>query len=132
MRKLKSILLVDDDEGTNYLHKLIIEKHQLSEIIWEARDGLEALELITKNNKIDGLPDVIFLDLKMPIMSGFQFLEHYTKLDQPTEKAPVIIISSSQRSDDYTRVLSYKEVIGFIEKPIQQNKLIEFWEKHFS
>ncbi len=82
-RKLDSILLVDDDESSNYFHQLIINKLNCAEHVHQACDGREALEIL--NDGINGkfpIPSVIFLDVNMPGMNGWDFLEEYEKLDE--------------------------------------------------
>lgn len=70
-------MLVDDDDSTNYLHKIIIEEMRITEQISIARNGQEALDKISDHIKDDQCLDLIFLDINMPVMDGFEFLQEY-------------------------------------------------------
>ncbi len=76
MNKLKRVLLIDDCKATNYIHRLVIEKYGCAEAVVEVNNGREALEYLT--TEVDGSypkPELVFLDINMPVMNGWQFLE---------------------------------------------------------
>lgn len=82
-KKVKCILLIDDDEPTNFLHKIVISDSGRAEKVVEVQSGFEALDYLEKME--DGKypqPDLIFLDINMPAMNGWEFLEEYDKLDE--------------------------------------------------
>ena len=83
-KKLNCILLVDDDKATNFLHKKIIGNNDVSENILVALNGKEAMIIICNalidNDKNNTLPELVFLDINMPIMNGWEFMEEYQKL----------------------------------------------------
>ncbi|MBU1719687.1 MAG: response regulator [Bacteroidetes bacterium] len=99
-RKLKCILLVEDDHATNFLHKMILQKAGVAENILVALNGKEALTIIRDaGNQTDGnslKPDLIFLDINMPIMNGWEFIEEYKKLaDELKNNTTIIMLSAS-------------------------------------
>ena len=134
MEKLQNVLLIDDDPMTNYLHKRIIEGFKVSHQIEIANDGDEALQLI--NNYIqsgneDKIPQLIFVDLDMPLMDGFQFLEAYQSLDFKNKDSVVVsVLTSSFNPKDVNRAKAFS-VDDFIVKPLTKEKMRELMEQHF-
>ncbi len=129
-RKLNTILLVDDDEEDNYFHSIVINKLNIVNQIDVANNGLEALSYL-KDRK-NSLPDVIFLDLNMPKMNGWEFLEEY-KLLSPEQKAKVLIVilTTSANPDDVRRAKEMEEVSGFSTKPLSEEFLDKLIADHF-
>lgn len=124
MKKLNSILLVDDDEPTNYLHRRLITENNLSEQIHISQTGLEAIEYLgTLKGDTYPCPDVIFLDINMPVMNGWQFLENYRNLPEE-QKANIIIVmlTTSLNPDDHEKGTALEEVRKFITKPLTLEK----------
>ena len=117
---LKSILLIDDDEATNFFHKLIIREAKCTERLDIATDGKKALDYLTAAAKgLNPVPDLIFLDINMPIMDGWEFLEHYHRLELDNKKQiALVILSASLNPDDKKKAISYSEVFGFRNKPM--------------
>ncbi|WP_192462126.1 response regulator [Euzebyella saccharophila] len=110
-----SILLVEDDEVTLFLAKLLLNKIGYDNVD-TCLNGLEASNYL-KNNS----PSLIFLDLNMPIMDGFELLEEMrTKNLCPTTK--VVILTSSSRPDDRLKAVEFANVIEFLEKPLSKEK----------
>ena len=72
-KKLECILLIDDDDEDNFYHKIVIERMNITKRIEVAYNGLEALEFLQKESQI--IPELIFLDINMPKMNGWEFLE---------------------------------------------------------
>ena len=113
--KNMSILLVEDDEVTLFLAKLLMNKIGYKNVD-TCLNGLEASNYL-KNHT----PSLIFLDLNMPIMDGFELLkEMKTKNLCPTTK--VVILTSSSRPDDRLRAVEYANVVEFLEKPLSKEK----------
>ncbi len=127
LKNIHSVCIIDDDPIFIYGTKRIIKDLDFcSEIIifnngQEAIDGLKNLE-----NNGENLPEVIFLDLNMPIMNGWEFLEDFTKLPpQNREQVTIYIISSSIDPRDLERIQDYKEVNNYILKPLSQEDLVD-------
>jgi CheY-like chemotaxis protein len=131
MSPIKTLTLVDDDDVFVFLTTKTIEQTNLVDLIKVFGNGLDALNFLKENkNNVDALPEIILLDLSMPIMNGWQFLEEYTKLN-PTigKKITIYICSSSISPDDVTRAKTISEVSDYIIKPITKDKLIDLIKK---
>ena len=131
MTTLKTLTIVDDDDISVFLTTKIIEQTNLVDLIKGFGNGLDAINFLKENkNNVDALPDIILLDLSMPIMNGWQFLEEYNKLN-PTigKKITIYICSSSISPDDITRAKTISEVSDYIIKPITKDKLIDLIKK---
>lgn len=131
MTTLKNLTIVDDDDIFVFLTTKIIEQTNLVDLIKVFGNGLDAINFLKENkNNVDALPDIILLDLSMPIMNGWQFLEKYNKLN-PTigKKITIYICSSSISPDEITRAKTISEVSDFIIKPITKDKLIDLIKK---
>lgn len=132
--KLNCILLVDDDEPTNFLNKMVLEDINCAENIEVADSGQEALHYLEEStpNGHPSAPDLIFLDINMPAMNGWEFLERYSDLDKQ-HKANVVIVmlTTSLNPDDRAKANSIPDVSGFETKPLTQEKLQAILEKYF-
>lgn len=127
MTPLKQLTLVDDDDVFVFLTTRMLEKYQLVDLIKIFDNGYEALVFIKENmDNIESLPDIILLDLSMPIMDGWQFLDEFVKINPKIgKKITVFICSSSISPDDVARAKSINAVSDFIIKPMTKDKLIE-------
>lgn len=115
----KNILLVDDDQICNFLTQQILLRMEVANEIYTALNGREALKLLSPKGDNPGIkPDLILLDLNMPIMDGFTFLDQLKQTDIPDkEKISIVIVSSSQNSNDVKRAME-KGVDHYLTKPI--------------
>lgn len=118
-------MVVDDDEDYCFVTKKILQKAGIEKII-TASNGLEALKKLRKiTARGDKLPDLIFLDLNMPIMNGFEFLEEASKADElDLSQTRIFITTSSVLAKDKERANNYP-IAGFISKPLTQKILGE-------
>jgi len=126
--KSVSILLVDDDEINNFISVKLIKKTLLNTDIKTCLNGKFAIdELVeTQKNNPDDLPDYILLDINMPIMNGWEFLDEYQRLKiDPEGKSKIYIISSSVFNNDINKAKSYPLVKDFISKPLSVEKIKE-------
>jgi CheY-like chemotaxis protein len=131
MNPIRTLTLIDDDDIFVFLTKKAIEQTKLVELIKVFENGLDALNFLKENkHNVNALPEIILLDLSMPIMNGWQFLEEYTKL-HPTigKNITIYICSSSISHDDITRAKAINEVSDYIIKPITKDKLIDLIKK---
>src|SRR5680860_66543 len=122
-KKFDCILLVDDDLITNFLNSRLIKKLKITTSIVVTQNGEEAIQYIVTN----GAPDLIILDINMPIMNGFEFLEAYFQDLALNEKTKIIVLSSSISSRDRSIVSSYG--IPFLSKPLLADELLEAIQK---
>jgi CheY-like chemotaxis protein len=127
MTTLKQLTLVDDDDVFVFLTTRLLDKYQLVDLIKIFDNGYDALIFIKENlGNIEALPDIILLDLSMPIMDGWQFLDEYVKINPRIgKKITIYICSSSISPDDVARAKAINAVSDFIIKPMTKEKLIE-------
>lgn len=127
MRTIKNMMLIDDDDTFVFLTKKAIEKTNLVDLIKVFGNGLDAINFLNQNcEDINSLPEIILLDLSMPIMDGWQFLDQFVKLIPKIEKKITIYICSSSISpDDVLLAKKNNAVTDYIIKPVTKEKLIE-------
>lgn len=130
MSPIKNILLVDDDVTFVFLTKRIISATNIVTNINEFNDSQDAIDFLKDNtDDKDLLPDVIFLDLSMPVMDGWGFLEEYVAIESKiNKKIPLFIVSSSISPHDIERAKQFSMVSDFIIKPLVKEKFIEIME----
>jgi CheY-like chemotaxis protein len=126
MKTLKNIALVDDDLVYTFLSKKAIESSNLAERIDVFGNGKDAIDFIKENiSNPDLMPDIIFLDISMPVMDGWQFLEEFTLLEPEIGKIiRIYVCSSSISPNDVAKVKSISAVSDYIIKPIAKEKLL--------
>lgn len=120
------VMLVDEDEIDNIINQKIMESNNFSERILVFQAGQDALDYLQKHrNEPDNLPEIIFLDINMPIMDGFQFLEEFEKLEKGIvhDKSKVIMLSSSISPKDIDRAASNRFVKKYLNKPLNSRYL---------
>jgi len=128
--KLKCVLLIDDDAPTNFFNKLIIERAHVARNIETAQSVKQALQLLEhpKQEACES-PDLILLDINMPGLNGWDFLEAYRDLHK--EGPVIIMLTTSVNPDDEVRAKKIDEVSGFRQKPLTMEVLDEIIEQHF-
>ena len=119
------VLLIDDNDTDNFISRRVIELTQFADRVVVKSSGQQALDYLQENAQtIDDIPDLIFLDINMPIMDGFMFLYEFETL--PTDiqqKSKVIILSSSEDRRDVDKIITNQAVIKYITKPLTQDDL---------
>ena len=121
------VLLVDDNETDNFISARIIELTGFSDFTVVKNSGKEALDYLKENkNNPDQLPDLIFLDINMPIVNGFIFLYEFEKFSTVVKrKCKVCILSSSDNRKDIDKIVNNDHVIRFLTKPLTATALNE-------
>ena len=130
MQRKINILVIDDDPLFVFLTKKIIGSTGFSTNISECGDGQRGIEFVNKSlEDRTNLPDLIFLDLNMPISDGWEFLEEYAKIESSVpKKIDVYIVSSSISPHDFERSKEFNVVKDFMIKPLDKGKLTEIFE----
>ncbi|GAB4398948.1 MAG: response regulator [Microscillaceae bacterium] len=121
------VLLVDDNDTDNFISKRIIEITKFAKRVEVRNSGKSALEYLNEHqHNTAQLPDVIFLDINMPIVDGFVFLFEFEMYpDEIKKKSKVIILSSSNNKRDIAKIVDNEYVIQFITKPLTEKALKE-------
>ena len=132
MQKIKSVLFIDDDEITNKLNMFLFKKMGIAQELLVAQNGKAALELIeerSKNNQ--DYPDLIFLDINMPVMNGFEFLQEMEK-NKVKDKAALIImmLTTSVNQKDLEKA-NNPLITRFLNKPLTEHVIKELVEDYF-
>ncbi|OOQ58823.1 response regulator [Mucilaginibacter pedocola] len=128
--KSVSVLLVDDDEINNFISIKLIKKALANTDIMACLNGRFAIDQLADIQRKDPskLPDYILLDINMPIMNGWEFLDEYKRINlDPLGKSKIFIISSSVFSNDINKARSYPLVKDFISKPLNVDKIKELF-----
>ncbi|SFP75186.1 response regulator [Hymenobacter arizonensis] len=115
--------IVEDDPVAAYLAELMIRKEQFCSEVQSYVNGQRAFDSLKEANETGGaLPDVILLDLNMPLMDGWDFLDAFDSLAIAKDVC-VFVVTSSIRPDDIEKTTHYKHVRGFFSKPIDEKAL---------
>ncbi|MCM8569512.1 response regulator [Gramella jeungdoensis] len=133
-QKVELACIIDDDKIYVNLVKKIIEIKKLSENLLIYKNGKEALdyfkEIMENVTDEDKLPDIIFLDLNMPVMDGWEFLNEFIKIkNQLNKKITLYVVSSSIDPRDLERARSFNLVTDYLIKPIELKKFEKIFEK---
>jgi CheY-like chemotaxis protein len=119
-------MLVDDNDTYNFINRRILEQERFAKNIEVQSSGIGALSYLEEHlSRPSKLPDIIFLDIKMPLLNGHEFL---FKLEQICgsvnhDKCKVVMLSSSGNEDDINQAKGYSSVIDFIQKPLTSEAL---------
>lgn len=126
MKNLYNICIIDDDSIYQYTITKTIKAYNLANDIMVFSDGEEALDFFIRNlDSSENLPDIILLDINMPIMDGFQFMEEYIKIKPRVgKKISIYMVSSSVDSNDIEKAKRIGEISDYIIKPIKPGELI--------
>ncbi len=132
MKKFKRILLIDDNDADNFMHALILKKLDCFEEIVAKLDGVKALEyLSTKEDEEYPKPDFILLDINMPRMNGWEFIEEYKKLDDDVKGGPILMmLSTSLNPEDVERANQDSTINSFMNKPLNAEAMKEAIAQH--
>jgi CheY-like chemotaxis protein len=134
---LDLVLLVDDDDTTNFLNKRLLKEMQVAKEVLALKNGQEALEYLEKAcepvpDPEYPCPDLIFLDIKMPVMDGFEFLEEYHRrgLDSG-DHVIILMLTSSASFYDLERLKNFQKVKKHYSKALTKHDVQEILKEYF-
>lgn len=130
--KLHCILLVEDNFMTNLFNEKMLENLCVADHIVTAENGEEALKYLEDSIRNHTYPELILVDIFMPGMSGWAFLEKFGKLNFDEEKKPaVVVLTHSHDAGNFDHALSIPGVIGYLNKPLTEGDMMELLNQHF-
>lgn len=126
--KFSTVMLIDDSEIDNFINQKMIEGCNIAEKIYihtSSKSALEFLKNIERTSDVTKnlIPEIIFLDINMPIMDGFQFLDEFDKLSESFKSVKVVMLTTSINPSDIERSSKNKYIIKYINKPLTQEIL---------
>ena len=136
-KKLSCVLLIDDDEPTNYYNSLIIEETSCADHVQVEQSGQKALEYLTNSehwpetSNGSPYPDLIFLDINMPAMNGWEFLDKYRAIKKENDKTVLVMLTTSLFSEDVLKAKEIPEISGFESKPLTHEIIDKIIKKFF-
>lgn len=125
--KYKRVLLVDDNDIDNFINERIMTSSNFAETVIVKSSGQDGLAYLRQNMKKENWPDIIFLDLNMPLMDGFSFLEELQKMIDANEElgsyCKVVVLSSSISPADINKASTNPLVYKYLNKPMSEKYL---------
>jgi len=139
-KKLNCVLLIDDDFATNFINKKIIQKANIAEHIQVALNGKEAIDYLCSKGKLESQeainpqPGLVFLDINMPVMDGWEFIEIYKNLvpEERKKEISIIMLTSSFNPADKAKADTIKEIADYRQKTLNETVLHDIVKEHFS
>jgi|SRR5690554_1651831 len=129
MKKYNFILLIDDDPIANFLTERLLMKLGATDKIMIANNGIQALKIIQQESEEgQSCPDLILLDINMPVMSGVEFLHLFNKHQfKDSDKTTIVVLSTTTHHKDRKEITSFG-VNHILQKPLTESKLSIIWE----
>lgn len=130
-----NVMIVDDDDISNFIYRKVIESEDISEKVVDFQRARTALDFLMSNlDNVHELPDLVFLDINMPVIDGWGFLKEYKEKIYPKLPKNLVIcmLSSSVYKEDIDRAKSYEIVNEYISKPLTGEQVSDIVSKHFS
>ncbi|MFN3402633.1 MAG: response regulator [Cytophagaceae bacterium] len=129
MKDLNCILLVDDDSINNFINLRLINKLNLSKEVKVAMNGEEGLNFVKEKCEVENgcCPELILLDINMPVMDGIEFLKYFNKLQIDKESVKVVVLTTSSNASDLEKVKK-QGVYMYMNKPLTEEKLLKLVE----
>ena len=133
-KKLKTILLIDDDTPTNYYHQIILQDANCTEnvvIQYSSDSALDYFRTLKNNNQ--PFPELVFLDMNMPGWDGFQFIEMLqTFFPSTKDKIKIVILTSLPEAPSLQKIELDNQIVGVKSKPLTEKVVLELIQTHFS
>lgn len=132
---LNSILLIDDDEASNFLHSIFINKLGLDIEINSALNGQEGLDFILdKGLEKLSLPCMVMLDLRMPVKDGWEFMKMYEEQvpQKLKDQIVIVLVTISDNQEDKDKAVANPHIVDFAQKPLSDSTFRKLINKHFA
>ena len=134
MAAISCILLVDDDDTTNFLNQALLRRMAVSDAVLVAGNGQEALELLhahCEQPTTPTCPALVLLDMKMPLMNGFDFLQAYAQRPERENPTVVIIMLTTSLNPRDVAQMQGLPIAGYLTKPLTRDKINQVLQQHF-
>ena len=130
MKTVHTVVIIEDNPIDVFINTKVIQQADLAEEILPFNSAREALNYLTNCAELGSMPpELIILDIRMPDMDGFDFLEVFETLSYNLKQyIKIVMLSSSLDPIDESRALSYSSVVSFISKPLTRDKILQFPE----
>lgn len=126
---MPKIFILDDDPISNELNKLVFSMMDLKNVVIKTT-GTEAIEYLEQCMEGCDFPDVMFIDLNLPGMNGFEFIREYEKKFMNSNPGPrIVMLTNSILEDDRNMAIQYDSVLDFMSKPLNKNKIRNVFQK---
>ncbi len=121
--KKKKVMIIDDNEIDIFINQKVLEFNNFASEIINMQAAQNAIDQL-QSSVLEDIPDLIFLDLNMPIIDGFRFLYEFSLMpDQVRSKVKIVVLTSSDNSNDKEKVGANADVLTYISKPLNDHKL---------
>lgn len=131
MKRFSIVSVIDDDDLFQFIIRKLLIASETVQTVLPFHNGKEAFDYLIENQeRPDLLPDIVFLDIKMPVMDGWEFLEQFCSMTFPgKEKISIYICTSSINSTDEEIARKYSVLSGYYIKPISKDDVEEVLER---
>ncbi|MBD2715877.1 response regulator [Microvirga sp. STR05] len=135
-KKLRNVVLVDDNETTSFLNNRLLNRLEVADRIHTFSRAEQAFQFLWGPDQTgvgpDDIPELVFVDLKMPGMDGFEFLKLYDELPEAAKERTVMaVLTTSMHAADTARVAQYPNV-EYLAKPLTEEKMEKLMKKRFA
>ena len=129
MKFVDLVLIVEDNPIDVFINTRVVEQSGLSKEVMAIQSAREALEFLTQRAVESELPDLIFLDIRMPDLDGFEFLQEFSELPQRVlELSKIVMLSSTIDPLELEKARNSPFILAFIPKPLTRDKIIELFD----
>lgn len=127
-------MLIDDNPDDNFFHERVIRRNNFTDCVIKKESAVDALKYLKdRSNRVENHIDIIFLDINMPAMNGWEFLEEYNRLEKDLQQGIVIVmLTTSESEEDRKRAMKWGFASDFRTKPLTKEMLHDIIEKYFT